>query len=66
MIGYSGVKNQYDISQNNFKEIVNLSKLYENAIEQSNIILRVNTNKIITYADKEFYEISGFTKKELI
>jgi PAS domain S-box-containing protein len=45
---------------------VNLSKLYENAIEQSNIILRLDKNKIITYADKEFYEISGFTKNELI
>lgn len=60
------LKNQYDISQNNFKEIVNLSKLYENAIEQSNIILRLDKNKNITYADKEFYDISGFTKKELI
>ena len=60
------LKNQYDISQNNFNEIVNLSKLYENAIEQSNIILRLDKNKNITYADKEFYAISGYTKKELI
>ena len=60
------LKNQYDISQNNFQEIMNLSKLYEHAIEQSNIILRVDKNRIITYADKEFYDISGFTKKELI
>jgi PAS domain S-box-containing protein len=60
------LKNQYDISQNNFNEIVNLSKLYENAIEQSNIILRLDKNKNITYADKEFYTISGYTKKELI
>ena len=42
---------------------MNLSKLYEHAIEQSNIILRVDKNRIITYADKEFYDISGFTKK---
>jgi PAS domain S-box-containing protein len=60
------LKNQYDISQNNFNEIVNLSKLYEKAIETSNIILRVNKNKIITYANEKFYEISGYTKKELI
>lgn len=45
---------------------MNLSKLYENAIEQSNIILRLNKNKNIDYADKNFYEISGYTKKELI
>ncbi|MDD3055970.1 MAG: response regulator [Aliarcobacter sp.] len=60
------LKNQYDISQNNFNEIVNLSKLYEKAIETSNIILRVDTNKIITYANEKFYKISGFTKEELI
>ncbi len=45
---------------------MNLSKLYENAIEQSNIILRLDKNKIITYADKQFYEISGYTQEELI
>jgi PAS domain S-box-containing protein len=60
------LKNQYDISQNNFQEIMNLSKLYEKAIEQSNIVLRLDKNKNITYADKEFYEISAYTKKELI
>ena len=59
-------KDQYNISQNNFQEIMNLSKLYENAIERSNIILRVNANKIITYANEQFYKISGFTKEELI
>ncbi len=60
------LKNQFDISQNNFQEVMNLSKLYENAIERSNIILRVNANKIITYANEQFYKISGFTKEELI
>ncbi|KLD97996.1 response regulator, partial [Aliarcobacter butzleri] len=60
------LKNQFDISQNNFQEVMNLSKLYRNAIEKSNIILRVNTNKIITYANEQFYKISGFTKEELI
>ena len=28
------LKAQYDISQNNFQEVMNLSKLYENAIER--------------------------------
>ncbi|WP_323588964.1 response regulator [Aliarcobacter butzleri] len=60
------LKNQFDISQNSFQEVMNLSKLYENAIERSNIILRVNANKIITYANEQFYKISGFTKEELI
>ena len=60
------LKNQYDISQNNFEEIVNLSKVYENAIEETNIILRANKNKVITYANEQFYKISGFTKEELV
>ncbi|OQR40791.1 hypothetical protein AS859_09565 [Aliarcobacter cryaerophilus] len=33
------LKDQYDISQNNFQEVMNLSKLYENAIEKSSIFL---------------------------
>ncbi|MDN5049689.1 response regulator [Aliarcobacter butzleri] len=60
------LKNQYNISQNNFQEVMNISKLYEKGIERSNIILRVNANKIITYANEQFYKISGFTKEELI
>ena len=60
------LRQQYDISQTNFNEVVNLSNLYENAIEQTNIILRINKNKVITYANEQFYKISGFTKEELI
>lgn len=48
------------------EESLSLSKLYEYAIEKSNIILRVNLNKNITYANKLFYEVSGYTPEELI
>ena len=60
------LKEQYHISQNNFQEIMNLSKLYENAMDESNIILRVNQYGKITYANEQFYKISGFTENELI
>lgn len=60
------LKNQYDISQNNFQEVMNLSKLYENAIEQSNIILKFDKSRNITYVDKKFYEISAYSKEDLI
>lgn len=43
------LKEQFNISQTNFDEVVNLSKLYENAIEQTNIILRINNS---TFAHK--------------
>ena len=35
-------------------------------IDESNIILRMDLNKNITYANEAFYNISGFTKDELI
>ena len=60
------LKEQYNISQNNFQEIMNLSKLYENAMDESNIILRVNQHGNITYANEKFYEISGYNQEELI
>ncbi|QKF66724.1 multi-sensor domain-containing two-component system response regulator c-di-GMP phosphodiesterase, RpfG family [Arcobacter venerupis] len=60
------LKEQYNISQNNFQEIMNLSKLYESAMDESNIILRINTEGNITYLNEKFYKISGYTKEELI
>jgi PAS domain S-box-containing protein len=48
------------------EESLSLSKLYEYAIEKSNIILRVDLNKNITYGNKLFYEVSGYTKEELV
>ena len=60
------LKKQYDITKGNFNEVMNLSKLYEQAMDQSSIVLRVNTDKIITYANDLFYEISGYTEEELI
>jgi len=59
-------KNQFNITKESYKEVINLSKLYENAIEESNIILRFDLNRKITYANKHFYKISGYTKEELI
>lgn len=57
---------QFDITKEDFKDMLALSTLYENAIEQSNLILRINPNRKITYANKLFYEKSGYTPKELI
>lgn len=60
------LKEKYSFSETNAQEYIKISKLYEEAINQSNIILRFNKNKIITYANKEFYKLSGFQKSELI
>jgi PAS domain S-box-containing protein len=60
------LKDQYNISQNNFQEIMNLSKLYEKAMDESNIILRINIEGNITYLNEQFYKISGYNQDELI
>jgi len=48
------------------EESLSLSKLYEYAMEKSNIILRINLNKEMTYANKLFCEVSGYTNEELV
>jgi diguanylate cyclase (GGDEF)-like protein/PAS domain S-box-containing protein len=65
-------KNKYLISfkditeeiQNN-KEI-NLLKQYKNIVDTSYIVSKTNKEGIITFANSEFCEISGYSKEELI
>jgi PAS domain S-box-containing protein len=59
-------KKRYSITADKFDEVIAISKLYEYAIERSNIILRVSLDKKITYANDLFYKVSGYTKKELL
>ncbi|MCP4969871.1 MAG: PAS domain S-box protein [Arcobacter sp.] len=59
-------KNKYDTTSNKFDKIMSLSKTYEKAVDKSNIIIRYNSSKIITYVNNLFCNISGYTKKELI
>ncbi len=50
----------------NLDESIRITKLFEEAIDKSNIILKINMDKKIIYANDAFYEISGYTKEELI
>ena len=59
-------KSQYSITSNKFTEVMYLSKLYEDAITTSNIILRVGLDHSITYANDTFYKVTGYNKEELI
>jgi len=55
------------IENNKFlDEALSLSKLYEYAIERSNLILRVSLDKQITYANESYCKISEYKKEELI
>jgi len=60
------LKEQYSITSDKYDDIVSLSKLYEEAIDESSIILRMDLNHVITYCNEQFCEVSGYTKKELI
>jgi PAS domain S-box-containing protein len=62
---------EYFKSQNievssNLEESIRIARVYEEAIDKSNVILKINMGKKITYANEAFYEISGYTKEELI
>ena len=59
-------KTQNKLVSSNLEESIRLAKLYEEAIDKSNIILKISTDKKITYANNAFYEVSGYTKEELI
>ena len=60
------LQKQYAITSNKYEDILYLSKSYENAIEESNVILRVGLDKSITYANDMFCKISGYSLEELI
>lgn len=53
-------------SVSDLNESIRTVNAYKEAIDESNIILRMDLNKNITYANEAFYNISGFTKDELI
>jgi PAS domain S-box-containing protein len=60
------LQKQFSITKDNFADVMMLSKLYEEAMNKSNIILRVNKDKKVVYANDLFYKLMGYTPKELI
>jgi len=60
------LKKQYFIASDKYEDIQYLSKLYENAIEESNIILRIDLNRNITYVNEMFCKISGYSFDEVV
>jgi len=53
-------------SNKNLSQAVQLSKEYEKAMDNSNILSRTNLRGVITYVNDKFCEISGYTREELI
>lgn len=59
-------KSQYAITSNQFSEIINLSKAYEQAIDISNIIIKLDKNKKITHVNELFVKTFNYTQKEIV
>lgn len=59
-------KEQHHKGEVNLTESIRISNSYKEAIDESNIILRMDLDKKIVYANEAFYKISGYSKEELI
>lgn len=59
-------KQKLQSSQKDLLNSIKLSQEYERAIDESNILSRADLSGNITYANKKFEEISGYSNKELI
>ncbi len=59
-------KNQSEKTNLDLKESIRIAKIYEDAVDKCNIILRVSTDKKIIFVNDAFCKISGYSKHELI
>jgi PAS domain S-box-containing protein/diguanylate cyclase (GGDEF)-like protein len=55
-----------NLSTNSFSETIFLLNEYKNAVDNSSIVSKADTNGKIIYVNDKFCEISGFEKDELI
>lgn len=60
------IKHTQSHSINMLTHSLTLAKEYELAINESNILSRTNLNGIITFVNKNFCDVSGYSKEELI
>ncbi|PPK62941.1 PAS domain S-box-containing protein/diguanylate cyclase (GGDEF)-like protein [Malaciobacter marinus] len=64
----SKISNEEKLKAKNKEALINLSLLneYKKAVDASAIVSKTNIEGIITFANKKFCKVSGFTKDELI
>ncbi len=58
-------ENQLKITERNFDDMIHISKEYENAIDSSTILSRIDKNRNIIYINDKFAKISEYTIDEL-
>ena len=62
----NSLQKRLNITNQSFKEVLSLSKEYEKALDESTIVSRTDLSGKIIYANERFFEITGFTKEEVI
>jgi len=60
------LRHELDSTSQNLEESLFYTSQYEDAINSITAVLKTDTNNKITYANKRFCELSGYTKEELI
>ena len=60
------LENELNMTEDNFKDMYQLSREYEKAIDKSNILSRFDVNGKITYVNQLFCETSGYKKEEVV
>ncbi|PNV82775.1 MAG: diguanylate cyclase [Sulfurimonas sp.] len=58
-------EDQLKVTEKNFDDMIHVSKEYENAIDSSTILSRIDKNKNIIYINDKFSKISQYTLDEL-
>jgi len=59
-------REQNNINANDLQEAIRISKDYEIAINESNIFIKIDRDRNISYANELFYETYEYTQSELI
>jgi PAS domain S-box-containing protein len=60
------LQDKLNISEDHFEDIYRRSQLYENAINESNILSRTTADGTILYVNNRFCEITGYNEEEII
>ncbi len=60
------LEDNLNVSNKNFLEAYKISQEYQKAIEMTNILVRLNTDGVITYVNNQFCEVLEYEKEELV
>lgn len=59
-------KNRNEKFTTNLKDSIRVAKTYKDIVDRSNMIIRIDLDRNITFVNEAFCEVSGYTKDELI